>query len=206
MLISFLVLLIFVQASDATVSWRGLELAVMYVFKGSLKLNLPFFSLTGAADPNADRMLGIWQVRVLETPAAAGQYPPIAQGDCVICWRGAAVIDMFVWATDGNKYFIQVSQSAYRAHPTKLPNLFTTPIKNAAGYDTVYDFYSKCTDPAFQVGQAPIALQANEHYVYITTSKTKTKGPLSAEEKRVCCIAAPQLHLILGQTIADMFK
>lgn len=178
----------------------------MYVVKGSLKMNLPFYSLTGVADPQQDRMLCVWQVRVLDTPAAVGQYPAIAQGDFIMCWRGAAVVDMFAWATNGDKYFIQVSESAYRAHSTKLPNLFTTLVKNAAGYDTVYDFYSRCTDANFQVGQQPTTLRANEYYIYITSNKTKTKGPLSAADKNVCCLAAPQLHLVLGQSIADMFK
>ena len=116
------------------------------------------------------------------------------------------MIDMFAYSTTGTKFFIQVSLSAYREHTTRLPHLFTHQIASAAGYDTVYDFYSRCTDSSFQVGKKRDALRDGEYYVYITTStKEARQATLTEQEKAVHCVMGDQLHLVLGDSLAALF-
>ena len=175
------------QASDPSVSWRGLELAVYFVVHNSHRLTVPYYSVAGAADASKDRQIHTPTVRFIETPAV-GTYPAIAAGEFVLCWRNHAVIDMFAHSSNGDKFFIQVSQSAYKDHSTRLPHLFTHPIASAVGYDTVYDFYSRCSNAAFQVGQGPTQLQANEYYIYLTSSTQMARTP-TAQELLVYCIS-----------------
>jgi hypothetical protein len=187
------------------VSWRGLELAVTMVVHNSGRLNVPYFSITGVADPSKDRIVQTPTLRFVETPPVR-TYPQIAAGEFVCCWRNHAVIDMFAYSANGAKFFIQVSLSPYREHNTRLPHLFTHQIAFPAGYDTVYDFYSRCTDSSFQIGQNPTALRTNEFYVYITSStQAARQASLTTQEKAVYCVAGDQLHQVLGDSLAEAF-
>ena len=136
--------------SGGAVAWTGV--AVTMVVHNSLRLTVPYFSTVGKADPSKDRIITISTLRFLETPPVR-TYPSILPGEFVCCWRNHAVIDMFAYSTNGSKFFIQVSLSPYRDHSTRLPHLFTHQIASATGYDTVYDFYSRCTDNSFRVGR-----------------------------------------------------
>ena len=185
--------------------WRGLELAVTMAVHNSGRLTLPYSSIAGTADPSRDRIVQTPTLRFVETPPV-GSYPPVAAGEFVCCWRNHAVIDMFAYSTTGTKFFIQVSLSPYREHANRLPHLFTHQIASAAGYDTVYDFYSRCTDGSFQVGKKRHALRDGEYYVYITTStQAARQGTLTEQEKAVHCVMGDQLHLVLGDSLAALF-
>ena len=185
--------------------WRGLELAVTMAVHNSGRLTVPYFSIAGTADPSRDRIVHTPTLRFMETPPV-GSYPPITAGEFVCCWRNHTVIDMFAYSTTGTKFFIQVSLSSYREHNTRLPHLFTHQIASPTGYDTVYDFYSRCTDSSFRVGKKRVALRDNEVYVYITSSTQMARqATLTEQEKAVHCVAGDQLHLVLGDSLAVLF-
>lgn len=190
-------------------AWRGLELAVYFVVRNSHRLTLPYWSVSGAADPSQDQQLHTPTVRFLDVPAI-GVYPPIGPGEFVLCWRNHSVLDMFAYSSNGDKFFLQVSQSAYRHHHTNLPNLFTHRIAADAGYDTIYDFYSRCTQPAFQVGQGTATLKANEYYVYLTSNtqtirRSARMATPTPHEQLVYNISGENLHAVLGASIANLF-
>ncbi len=161
---------------------------------------IPYYSLKNKEDASKNCIIECTKITWSQSPSASNVYPTISPGEFVLCWRGASVIDIFAYSLTQDKFLMQVSLSPYRSHTTKLPDLFRIPFNNVAGIATVYDFYSRCCDPNFQVGTRK-KLQANEFYVYITSS-TSVVSSMSADESQIYFINASQLHEVLGDLAA----
>lgn len=194
-----------IQASDASILWRGLELSVYHVVNNTRSLLLPFYNLKHEADVSKNRRILLSNIYFLDLPTI-NTYPTIKLGDFVMCWRNHSVIDMFAYSLNGDKYFIQVSVVPYRQHSTQLPDLFTHRVSSKPNYDTVYDFYSKCTDNTFVVDQKHNKFAPkNEYYIYITTSVERVQK-IDKDEQDIFCISGYNLDQVLWKDIAKLFE
>ncbi|CAG8474433.1 7714_t:CDS:2, partial [Paraglomus occultum] len=170
---------------DKTISWRVLELCVQHRFRmAAMSANIVEMEYTDLTQKKEKEKIQISAQNIIIHNDIPVELPTIHPGTVYICWRGAAVVDFFIYNHDCKKIFLQVSEQPYAKHKTKLPDLFTTTITRHNL--SVYDFFSKCIDETYDPSDRN-SLDENDYYVYLTTSDSKMKVP-DEIHKKVCLI------------------
>ena len=110
----------------------------------------------------------------------------IKKGECWLLWRGAAVVDVFIYSLTGDKIYIQVSEAPYINHDSKLEHLF---VKKAYGDLPIYQFFQSCVDANYDTKVAVTELGESDKYVYITTSKKSMRASTAGFNSNVYLVA-----------------
>ncbi|CAG8659185.1 10290_t:CDS:1, partial [Paraglomus brasilianum] len=114
---------------DKTISWRVLELCVQHRFRmAAMSANIVEMEYTDLTQKKEKEKIQISAQNIIIHNDIPVELPTIHPGTVYICWRGAAVVDFFIYNHDCKKIFLQVSEQPYAKHKTKLPDLFTTTI------------------------------------------------------------------------------
>ncbi len=97
----------------------------------------------------------------------------IEPGTLIICRNFFPVVDFFIHTSSGLKLFVQLSESRYQNHGTKLPDLFSSkvfPGDEKKQEETVFDyFYSRCHGSSHKFQSLPDDCA----YLYFTTLPIK---------------------------------
>lgn len=117
----------------------------------------------------------------------------IEPGSVLVCYPGHPVIDLVVFSTDSNIFFIQISELAYDAHKTHLDDLFE---KKVSGSESIFQYYfQKCFGRRSRVTKS---LPDNVHYLYITTDKTVYQRQSKFSRDPVVLICGDSLSAFSG--------
>lgn len=171
-----------VLKEDSFMSWRVLELCVQHCFRMAARsvspIELSYTDLTTKSE--LKKMIVVVKDVIVheEIPRTLPKFNP---GTFYVCWRGAAVIDFFIYSIDGAKIFLQVSELCYREHHTKLPDLFVNnkvPIHNLS----IHHFFSRCINPA---STPQNSLGENEYYIYLTTNNSEMRKTTRTYDEQV---------------------
>jgi len=197
--------------NDLGTRWRGLELAVVHRLRlANTPVVIPFVDVTHNAVskrsglfsgsvpkiPRLDPLVFSIDRVVTRDHIPPGPFP-ISPGDAVVLWRGAAVADVFVYSREERKIWIQVSESPYADHSTKLPDLFTT---NAIPGLSVYRFFRKCIDADYKESDQE-KLERDEFYVYITSCNQR----MTAAHQEFRANRVANVRLIPLSSFAEFF-
>ncbi|CAI2190251.1 1929_t:CDS:2, partial [Funneliformis geosporum] len=171
---------------NSIMSWCVLELCVQYCFRMAARSVTPIeFSYTDLTTKSELKKMIVVVKDVIVHNEIPQILPKFNPGTFYVCWRGAAVIDFFIYSIDGIKIFLQVSELCYREHHTKLPDLFANnnvPIHNLS----IHHFFLKCINST-SIPQN--SLGKNEYFVYLTTNNSEMRKTTRTYNKQVCLIS-----------------
>jgi hypothetical protein len=109
-------------SSDATIRWRALELAFVFVFRRSIIGGNPVaFECTDLRGETLSTVL--CSVDKIMHYSSHLEPSSVVKGTLVVCPRGTAVIDFLLFGKDGVKIFVQVSECAYVNHSTNIEDI-----------------------------------------------------------------------------------
>ncbi len=103
--------------NDPPISWRSLELAVVYLFRRSHGRPIAFHYTDLCGTKKRSLMI---TAELIEHGGAVAPMPnSIPRNTLFVCTRNTPVVDFFIHDANGAQILIQVSESCYRDHKAK---------------------------------------------------------------------------------------
>ena len=172
-----------VLASDLSTRWRAFELLFAAHFRHQCSMRVEVCGLKGNPLGTSELSIVVQSDQVIDQNDN-GSIPSrhldengrLKPASIVVCRRGFPVIDFFVYANDGKKYFVQLSESNYENHSSHLPDLFKTRTIN--GEETsIFKYFANLTGAKFRANKPSKLCVGNMpdgyYYLYVTTKSAE---------------------------------